>query len=309
MGKQNNPMEDKDQQSKNINIKTIHTYQTDMAEAVRDNEISVIKIAMAEQKKRERDEIYRKAEGNGFTKSLFAIGGIILLAGASLSIYFVTQKNKIANAPLKNEISKNIETIISYDNQSFLDSTSISSSVDFVKLMRPEIEKEEKQDSIKSIFLTKSINNKSELLTLNDFIKLMNFSAPNSLTRSLSDPYMIGTYTPNKNDVDNKPHLFLLFNVKDYSIVYAGMLQWEKNLLANTYNIFNIDIATDSNILETPFKDIIVGNKDGRVLYDKNGNIILYYLFINKNNLIITDNENTIRKIDTRLLIKQTKPL
>ena len=45
---------------KNKELKTLRTYTSDMADAVRENEASVIKIALAEKEKRERDAAEEK---------------------------------------------------------------------------------------------------------------------------------------------------------------------------------------------------------------------------------------------------------
>ena len=118
---------------------------------------------------------------------------------------------------------------------------------------------------------------------------------------------MVGTYTP---AAENKSHLFLMFEIKDYNQSYAGMLAWERTLLNDMFPFFKIDVSGDSsNLLNTPWKDTIINNKDVRVLYDKNSNSLLYYIFIDKSNFLITDNEDTIKEIISRLLTKNTKPL
>ncbi len=111
-------------------------------------------------------------------------------------------------------------------------------------------------------------------------------------------------------DANSKPHLFFLFQTKDYNQSYAGMLNWEKTLFDDFFVLFNIDISGDHNSLfEKQWKDIILNNKDARVLYDIDGKSVLYYMFINKNTFIITDSEDTIKEASLRLLIKDVKPL
>ena len=295
------------QQNRNSGpTKTIHTYSSDMADAVRDNEMSVIKIAMAEQRKHEREDLYRKAEGTGLTKSLFVIGGIILFLGSCFAVYFVINKNKETNAPISNITNTQIETIISYDNHSFVDATQVSNTSDLINLLKPEIEKAGKPDSISSIFLTTSESGTPELLKAENFISLMGLTAPAPLIRSLSGQYMVGTYIPATTSGKSKPHLFLIFQVKDYNIVYAGMLEWEKTILNDLYKFFDIKLDSgNSDLLETPFSDLLINNKDARILSNKSGEIILYYIFADKNNLIITDDQDTVNKIITYFILNK----
>lgn len=293
---------------KNIdqNQKTLRTYSSDMADAVRENEASVIKIALAEQKKHENEDIYRAAEGSNTKKIILVLGGIIFIVLAVIGIYFVVNKNTTDNQPA--QILKNIETIISYDDSSFVDLSNASGKEDVANLMKTEVEKVGKPGSIRSIFLTTINNGKPELIQTSGFLSLINTSASGSLVRSLSENYMIGTYTSNING--SKPHLFLIFQTNDYNQAFIGMLDWEKTMLDDMFTLFHIDISGNRNTLfESKFKDIFINNKDARALYDNDGKEVLYYLFVNKNTFVITDNQSVVKEIVSRLFTKNIKPL
>ena len=86
------------------------------------------------------------------------------------------------------------------------------------------------------------------------------------------------------------------------------MLQWEKTMLNDMFNLFNINTAGNSiSLFEMPFKDALINNKDMRVLYNDSGDNVLSYVFIDKNNLIITDDQDTIEKVASLLLFKNIK--
>ncbi len=288
------------------NIKTIHTYSSDMADAVRINEASVIKIALAEQAKKEREALYKKAEGSNGSKVLMLLGGLILIGAAIGGAYYFANKKKIENTPV--ETKKNIEALISYDDQAFLDMTSATSAIDAANIIQTEVKKEGKAGQIKSLFLTHTITGKPELVGLENFISLIRITAPSSLIRSLTDEYMVGTYQGVGTGA--RSHLFLVFQTKDYNQSYAGMLGWERTMFDDLFTLFNIDITENrTDIFETPWKDTLINNKDARVLYDKKGTPLLYYIFFTKDAFIITDDENTIKEVGGRLLTKQIKPL
>lgn len=299
--------------NKEEELQTLRTYSSDMADAVRNNEMSVIKIAMAEQRKHEMEKVYEEEKSITPAKIILMIGGVILILSSVVGLYFMFQK-KNANTVVEQTISK-IDTLISYDDQSYIDTTNIASATDLTNALKLEINKPTKTDTIKSFFLTKNTNGVFGLIPLKDFLSLMNVTASPSLIRSFSDNYMVGTYTPastaqGTQPANNKPSLFLIFAVKDYNLSYAGMLGWERTLLSDIFTLFQIDISGDNNyLLNQSWKDIIINNKDARVLYDKSGNALLYYIFIDKNNFVITDNQDTIREISSRLLLKNTKPL
>ena len=119
---------------------------------------------------------------------------------------------------------------------------------------------------------------------------------------------MVGTYTPVKED--EGPKLFLIFETNDYNVAYAGMLQWEKSILNDLFDLFQVDISGErSELFERPFKDIIINNRDARILYDTNGTDILYYIFLDKNKIIITSSQEAIKEIIIRLNTKNAKAL
>lgn len=288
------------------NIKTIHTYSSDMADAVRQNEVSVIKIALAEQKKHEQEALYKKSEGTSVSKTILFLGGLIIIAVAVGGIYYLVQKKKADS--VVTEVATNIDTLISYDSQTFIDMTNTVSVTDVAGILQTEVAKGGTAGSIKSLFLTHATTSKQEFLPLEDFLNIIKTTAPSSLTRSLDDSYMVGTYQ--SKDDEATPHLFFLLKTTDYNQSYAGMLAWEKTLLDDFFVIFHIDVSGDrSTLFEKSWKDIIIENKDARILYDTQGNPVLYYLFIDKNTFIITDSQDTIKEVSSRLLAKKIKPL
>jgi len=287
------------------NIKTIHTYSSDMADAVRMNEVSVIKVALAEQKKHEQEALYKQAEGTKTSKVFLFIGGIIIIALAVGGIYYLQKKKESEN--VTEQITKNIEAVISYDDQVFINMDNAINATDVAFSLKTEIDKGSSEGKIKVLFLTRATGDKPELLPLENFLSLIKSTAPSSLIRSFADQYMIGTYQPVG---DTTQHLFLVFQTKDYNQSYAGMLGWEKTLLDDMFELFHIDVSGNrNNLLEKPWKDIILNNKDARVLLDARDNELLYYIFADKDNIIITDNKDTIKEVTARLLIKNIKPL
>ena len=294
----------------NKKIETIHTYLSDMAEAVRENEGSVIKIALAEQNRKDNEEMFKKAEGTKTQKILLAIGGIVLILVAVGGAYYFYKKNVEKNTPVLT--TKNIETFISYENYASIDVSEINNSADLLDKLKTQKENTPTDNFIKSFFLTIpkiEIVDKKEIKTderinVRQFFSLIKSTAPNSLTGSLSDEYMLGTYQKNSNE---KLGTFLIFQTTNYSLTYARMLEWETTMANDLYVLFQIDVTNDNEILTRSFKDIIMNNKDVRVLYDKDGKGVLYYLFVDKSKFIITDNEDALKEIITRLLVKNTK--
>jgi len=286
----------------------IHTYASDMADAVRENEMTVIKIALAEQNKHEREDVYRKAEGTTGQKILWVVGGIVLIGLGIVVSYFLLRPSPTTQNDTGQQAPKEIATIVPYDNQVFVDATKAVTSTDMEGLLKPQTATTgQAPGSITSIFITENTGTQ-QFMSIADLARKLELSAPNSLLQTLSDTYMVGTYQPTTSG--STPHLFFLFQTNDYEQAYAGMLTWEKTLLSDLFPFFNIDVSgTRQDLLNKPFKDIIIENKDARVLYDDNNKEVLYYLFIDKNTLMVTDNVDAIKEVIGRLIAKNTKPL
>lgn len=293
-------MEENNQQQNNRNnLKTVRTYLSDMADTVRENDISVIKVALAEQNRNERENVYREIEGSPMKKFWWFFGGVIILSVAVFGIYYFMNKKAQNNIP--QTVAKE-ETLIAYDTN-----TSIDNYKDLAqKITAIKNETGSNNGSIKFISISSPnlVTKLPEKITTKELFSLLGFNAPLSFIRALEDSYMVGTYT------DDKAHLFIILQVKDYSYAYAGMLDWEKTLLSDTLSLFELDtMESKLQLADSKWSDIIINNKDARVVMNENNKPMLYYLFNDKNNLIITDSESAIKEIEARLIIKNIKPL
>jgi hypothetical protein len=286
------------------NLKTVRTYLSDMADTVRENDISVIKVALAEQNKHEREDLFRKAEGTPVTRTIWIIGGIILVLASIIGTYYVIQKKEKENLPVS--VIKE-ESIITYDENSTIEINNTDYLVDKLKNQVKQLSISGSINGINSININQKIDNVSTKLGVIDIFSRLNLTASASLVRSLSDLYMVGTYT--KNGAIG-PKLFFIFRSNEYDYTYAGMLEWENFLSSDMFYLFNLKTNETKLQLESrKWKDIIINNRDARVLHNEEGSPILYYMFVDSNSLAITDNEDTLKEIITRLIIKNVKPL
>lgn len=292
-------MDENNTQQNNKDMKVLRTYSSDMAEAVRTNEVSVIKIALAEKEKREQEALYRKSEGSSFSKIFFVIGGIIFILAAIVGSYFLIQKKKEQMIP--EPTINNIESFISYDSKILIDTTNIKD----VNELSDVVKKESVGTGLmQALFFTEKTDTSTNTITTKDFFSLIKANTPETLIRSLSDEYLFAKYVE-----EDENGYVLIFQTKDYSTAYASMLAWEKTLLKDLYILFDLNINIENNsIFEKQWKDVVINNKDARVLYGENGEELLYYVFVNKNHFIITNNIEAMKESVTRLLIKDAKP-
>jgi hypothetical protein len=126
---------------------------------------------------------------------------------------------------------------------------------------------------------------------------------PPELLRNLSDNYMFGVYSFDKNQP------FIILTVDDFGIGFSGMLKWEKTMVNDLGPIFGIgtngqsqevsngNVSTNGNIgtgtVGFAFSDEGLNNKDLRIVRDSGRQTVLLYSFLDKNTILITTNENT----------------
>lgn len=286
------------QETKNKKAKVLRTYTTDMAEAIREDEISVIKIALAEKARREKEEEEKKAKGTGLTRAIFFLGGIVLLALAGAVIYFFFIKDtEEPPVPVENKI----DTFLTFDDKTFLDITKIENINQLKSSIGQELNNLSGQ--IKIIFFTRTMDEQKEIAPISSLFSLAKIEAPNSLTRVLSNNYLFGRYNSFGEHEQEAP--FFILETTDYNQAYISMLNWEETMLEDFYLFFEVKLPEG----KTPYSyrrwnDVIIKNKDVRVIKDEYGKNLLFYSFVNKNNFVITTDIKALEEIIGRILAK-----
>lgn len=291
-------MDNENDKQLNKKAKVLRTYTTDMAEAIRQDEVSIIKIALAEKARKEREEMEKKAEGSNLTKTFFLLGGITLLVIAGAIMYFLFFK-KTETVPVLKETR--IETFLSYDSSSKIN----VSGVDNISSLSNLINEEEIKLSgiIKTFFFINEIDGKEEIISPSTFLSLSGMRTPDSLLRFLSKNYLFGEYSLTDTDKQNIP--FLILETSNYNQSYASMLEWEKTMLQDFFFLFEIKLPEGKlPVSYRKWSDLVVKNKDTRVLYDEYGKSLLYYTFVNKNSFVITTDLETLKEVIDRMLAK-----
>jgi len=213
--------------------------------------------------------------------------------------YSLFQKKETV-API---ITNNFETFINYDLYSAIDVTNITNQNNLINVI--EENNLLNVGQVEAIFLSKKINEVEEKLNTKDFLSLIESNAPGSLVRSLSEKYLLGEYIT----TEKKSVKFLIFETNNYAQTYASMLEWEKTILKDLFIILNLkNIPVESPLFEKQWKDVVINNRDARVLYGDNGEGILYYVFINKNHFVITSDKETLKEVISRLILKSSEP-
>ncbi|MEY2671970.1 MAG: hypothetical protein RL687_387, partial [Candidatus Parcubacteria bacterium] len=88
-------MDEKNNQTK---IQNIHTYSSDMADAVREQEATVIKIALAEKERKDKEKYVEENKSNFSFNIFYVIGGIALIVSSVWATFYFIQKGREASA-------------------------------------------------------------------------------------------------------------------------------------------------------------------------------------------------------------------
>lgn len=103
-----------------------------------------------------------------------------------------------------------------------------------------------------------------------------------------------------------KNYTFMLISTDGTDQSFAGFSLWENNILFDLGEILEVNAQTAFDpIYQKKFEPITIESKDGRVLRDAEGNIILVMIFIDENHALITNEKQVVKKILDRVLLKK----
>ena len=90
--------------------------------------------------------------------------------------------------------------------------------------------------------------------------------------------------------------------------VFEPMKAWESKMFYDLHSFFGMNLNEDTKyLLEKSFEDGIIQNKNARILRDKDGNIVLMYIYAKEDSLIITNSETAVAEVMLRLASSQIK--
>jgi hypothetical protein len=286
-------------------LKTVRTYQGDIAGILRNQKTSLSNIMTTEKEKQYSLEEKQTKKSLKIKPKNIIIGSLVSIIIMVVGYYGFIFISKILNPPEIIITELKIPTFIfsNYQRELFLknlkkqtfingileEEKTISIPLGSIMQLYPT-----KEDTTKHFIVEGTEGNKT-LLTTSSLFDILEAKNPTSLTRALDPDFILGFHS----SLGNKP--FLLLTIKSYENTFAGMLDWEKTLYQDFSPIF---IREDTKLEEQTiyeFKDIVIMNKDVRAILNKEGKIEFAYSFPNKNNLLITNNESTLEEIFRRI--------
>ncbi len=273
-------------------IHNIRTYSSDMAEAVREGKGSVVKIAMAEEEKRQREvaNVSAKTPKN----MLYIGGGITLLVVAIIVIILIATHKSTPTTVTPDVVTAT--TLVSSDQNRSVDVTNFSRN-QVIKAIGSEVAAGAPSlGKILNLSLVETGTAGKVAISTDRFLTLMNMDTPATLRRSLDPTFMAGVYSFNGTD------LFFIFKTNSHDVGFAGMLAWETKLFDDFYEVFNIPASgADSNLFGKKFTDMVIKNHDARALLDANNKPVFFYTFLDETTIMIATSPDATTEALRRL--------
>jgi hypothetical protein len=271
----------------------IHTFADDVKRALSQDHMSISKIAMEEQKRRDRlMQTNEVSARNPRNLALLFVSLILLLGGGGTIWYFMTQVGEEKVPTITDD--KRIH--VTYDSRidlSFDNTTRSTISEDIARISTQPLT----NDTITAIVYRKEF----DLVDPRLFLLTLQSRAPESLVRSLDSQFMLGIYSSKVNAP------FLLIKSSSYETAYSGMLAWEKDLAVDMDGIIYRKVQALPDGTGTlpsnsgQYVDRVIANRDARAYVDVTGRMLFYYAFVTNDLIIIAQNDAALSEVISRV--------
>ncbi len=261
-------------------LHAVRTFKDDSSRYIKEKRISLIDVAAAQSKKKSflKMEKGDARQGFGWKKISFLIFAVIFISAAGFGVFYLV-KNKEAPGP-KEIILPKPPIIADIEKE-----TAIGG-------LRAVLGERIGEGSLAYIPVVVGTEEARRLITAREFFNYFGILPPSDLLGDLEDNFSLYAFSSSKN------FPVLIFEIKSYDRIFAGMLRWESIIIADFQKIFpaNSGLADDSS----SFKDKEIANHDARIKYDSSGNAIFAYSLLNRKYLIISMGEGALEEIFRR---------
>lgn len=277
----------------------MRTYATDIAEMMRKEKGSIIKIALAEQKR--RDEFKKKTDPTA-TKNIIVmmLGFILIVGGIMIFIYSIVNRSKPVPVVVTNSV---LPSFFFTENQVQIDMSDLNKSELYRAIGVQTDNQTLVPGTINNLYISYQTSAGQAPVPSTVFLQKLGMEIPDSLFQSLYPGLMVGVYTKSPN---NK--LFMILKVKDFNDAFLAMRDWEKTMLSDTLRLFSITMGPDGKALfNKDFETVTLFNKEARVLNDSSGTTVLSYIFLDPKTIMVTTQTDAVEEVIKRMNLQTIK--
>lgn len=272
----------------------VETYAGDMADVMGGNTEGLVKkiIHGEENKEAEKKKLSPESKRN---KIFLIISVLLLVLALSVSAFFFFKRITGTVA-----VQQPSTPLIFTDQATSLEVAGMKKD-EIAQAVSNEVAKTTIQSGeVEGIYLTENKQN----IGMRRFLTLIGAHlVPDNNTLFVSDNFLLGVVKNGANaDTTSGTGFFILLKVRSATDIFESLRVWEPNILNDLHGFFGINLASETEpLFTTSFQDGVIENKNARILYDQNGNLVLTYIFADDNSVIITDSLNTAHEVMLRL--------
>lgn len=278
----------------------VETYAGDMAKIIENDKEGLVKKIIHEEEENQSQKKNLSPESK--RNRIFMFGGILFVLIALVTLFFLFFKKEESTVL----VEKQFTPIIFNDKSTFLEVSTLSKDEIMQTILNQVNATEIKNGGVEGIYLMEN----KQVIGLRRFLLLIksNFVPDNNII-FLNDNFLMGVVNAGLSSVEtNHPRFFILLKINSISDVFDVVRIWEGKMFLDLYKFFEMNLSKDTNyLLAKEFQDGIVENKNARILYDKDGNIVMMYIFADDNSVIITNSKEAAHEIMLRLASAQKK--
>ncbi|MBU6323634.1 hypothetical protein KGQ55_03020 [Patescibacteria group bacterium] len=303
----------------------MHTYKSDFVDKTKDVSASKFSLVAAEQDARGTASAKK---GSFFRSVLFALGGLVLLAGGGAIAYFAFVKS---TAPNTVPIAPVAPSLVFVDERAQLS----RSGANLMAALAADAAKPLPEGSVRLEYVMQSVpgplGTTTEPAPGGVLISQLGLPAPGLLLRNIDPSSTVGAVTAN-----GETRIFFILRAISYERTFAGMLQWEGTIMqdlaplyppypASAQGVTPTSSTTPISASSTPktatttppnaassmqtpgFRDEVIGNYNVRAYKDAAGRTLLLYGYRDQSTLIIARDEAAFTTLAARLTATKTQ--
>ena len=274
--------------------KFIETYAEDMAKIIEDDESGgMIKKIINEEEKHEKEKINQSSYSKR-NKIFMFISLLFMMFSSVVLLYFIFKKDVVVSIP----ISQQFIPLIFSEKNALIEVANLKKD-QIIEKIRSEIEGTlVKNGGVEGVYLT--YNNIR--VGLRQFIGILNSNFVPGKIDFVSDNFLMGVVNIEMKD------FFIIIKTRSTYDIFDAMRAWENKMFSDLRGFFGVNITNDTKyLLNASFMDGIVENKNARMLYDGNSQLVMMYIFADDNSVIITNTKSAAHELMIRLAASQVK--
>jgi hypothetical protein len=276
-----------------LKSKIMETYTEDMVKAIENEEGGLIKKIIHEEEEHEAEKINLSPKSKKNRTFMF-VSITLLVSALVILIFLVIFKKKASIVPVVPQFTSLIFT----DQTDFTPVDGLTKDKITETVLNQISNTKVKSGGIDGIYLTEN----KKVIGFSRLVSFLEGNLNQSQLGFINDNFLLGTLNDGSKD------FFALLKISSFADIFPVMRAWENKMLYDLHGFLGVNISSDTNYLFTKnFEDGIVANKNARILKNKDGRIVLMYVFVNDSSVIITNSESATNEVILRLTSSQIK--